>query len=271
MGNARFLSNRRRAPAFAEQGMHGDEHWFNLELKLVADVALVGFPNVGKSTLIATRLGGQAEDRRLSLHHADPQPRRREGGLELDRTEFVMADIPGLIEGAAEGADSATSSSATSSAPACCASCSTWPRARGASPEAQLAVLLDELGRYEPALLERPRLVIGSRPIWPRTHEAAGVELEISSVTRRGPRPARGWPGDHGGSRSGCRGRGRAPRDHDPPARPRSWSTSSGPTTAPSWWSARRPSGRSASTTSRTTARSTRRFAGWRSSAWTAC
>ncbi len=52
-GNNRFLSNNRRAPAFAEQGESGQENWFNLELKLQADVALIGFPNVGKSTLIA--------------------------------------------------------------------------------------------------------------------------------------------------------------------------------------------------------------------------
>jgi len=52
-GNARFLTNRLRAPAFAEQGEVGEERWLNLELKLLADRALVGFPNAGKSTLIS--------------------------------------------------------------------------------------------------------------------------------------------------------------------------------------------------------------------------
>ena len=52
-GNAKFLSNKRRAPSFAEQGEHGEENWFRLELRLMADVALVGFPNAGKSTFIS--------------------------------------------------------------------------------------------------------------------------------------------------------------------------------------------------------------------------
>src|SRR5204862_6278707 len=53
-GNARFLSNRRRAPSFAEQGELGEERWLHLEVRLLADVALVGFPNAGKSMLISS-------------------------------------------------------------------------------------------------------------------------------------------------------------------------------------------------------------------------
>src|SRR5207247_7697968 len=58
-GNARFLSNARRAPSFAEQGEYGEEQWLRLELKLLADAALVGFPNAGKSTLISAMSAAQ--------------------------------------------------------------------------------------------------------------------------------------------------------------------------------------------------------------------
>jgi GTP-binding protein len=186
MGNARFLSNRRRAPAFAEQGMHGDEHWFNLELKLVADVALVGFPNVGKSTLIASVSAAKPKIADYPFTTLIPNLGVVRVGGSSDRTEFVMADIPGLIEGAAEGRGLGHQFLRhIERARVLCILLDLAPSS-GVLPEAQLAVLLDELGRYEPALLDRPRLVVGSRSDLAEETRAEGCDFEISSMTRQG-------------------------------------------------------------------------------------
>ena len=102
-GNARFLSNRRRAPAFAEQAEKGQEFWLDMELKLMADVALVGFPNAGKSTLISTVSAAKPKIADYPFTTLEPHLGVVRVGGVRDGTEFVMADIPGLVEGAAEG------------------------------------------------------------------------------------------------------------------------------------------------------------------------
>lgn len=100
-GNARFLSNANKAPTLSENGEPGVERWLILELKLLADVGLVGFPNVGKSTIIS-RVSA-AKPKIADYHFTTLVPNL--GVVELEDGEsFVIADIPGLIEGAHTGA-----------------------------------------------------------------------------------------------------------------------------------------------------------------------
>lgn len=98
-GNSHFATATRQTPNFAKNGKQGMEREVILELKLLADVGLVGFPNVGKSTILSRTT--KAEPKIANYHFTTLEPNL--GVVELDGTGFVLADIPGIIEGASEG------------------------------------------------------------------------------------------------------------------------------------------------------------------------
>ena len=159
-GNAKFLSNKRRAPGFAEQGEEGEERWLRMELKLLADVALVGFPSVGKSTLISVISAAKPKIADYPFTTLAPNL----GVVKMsDGVEFVVADLPGLIEGASEGRGIGDRFLRhVERARVLVVLLDLSPMAMHA-PREQERILLAELADYDPQLLGRPRIVVGSR------------------------------------------------------------------------------------------------------------
>ncbi|MFM7224308.1 MAG: GTPase ObgE [Actinomycetota bacterium] len=179
-GNARFLSNARRAPSFAEQGEYGEEHWLQFELRLLADAALVGFPNAGKSTLISAVSAARPKIADYPFTTLEPNL----GVVRFHEHEFVLADIPGLIEGAAEGRGLGHQFLRHVERARALVVLLDLAAVDGRTAAEQERILLDELGRYRPELLDRPRIVVGSKGDVATDEAFAG--LRISAVTRLG-------------------------------------------------------------------------------------
>ncbi|MGI9119244.1 MAG: GTPase ObgE [Acidimicrobiales bacterium] len=187
-GNASFLSNRRRAPSFAEQGEVGEERWLRLELKLMADVALVGLPNAGKSTLISVISAAKPKIAAYPFTTLEPHL----GVVRYGDVELVVADIPGLIEGASEGRGLGHQFLRHVERARALLVLVDLAATDGMAPARQEDVLLSELGRYRPELLERPRLTVGSKSDVAGEGEGVGVAdwegARISAVTGDGVR-----------------------------------------------------------------------------------
>jgi GTPase len=190
-GNARFLSNRRRAPAFAEQGEQGEERWLRLELKLLADVALVGFPNVGKSTLISRISAAKPKVADYPFTTLEPHL----GVVRMDDgAEYVVADVPGLIEGASEGKGLGHRFLRHIERARVLAVLIDLAPVAERPPGEQLVVLLDELESYDADLAARDRIVVGSRADLadPGVDPGVDLDLRISAVTGEGIPELRG-------------------------------------------------------------------------------
>ena len=183
-GNAKFLSNRRRAPRFCEQGEEGHDRWLKLELKLMADVALVGFPNAGKSTFISAISAAKPKIADYPFTTLEPHL----GVVRNEQGEMVVADVPGLIEGAAEGKGLGHQFLRHVERARVLCVLVDLAASDDATPAEQERVLLHELGAYRPDLLDRPRLVVGSKVDVAQVPTDAWPARVMSAVTGEGTR-----------------------------------------------------------------------------------
>ena len=199
-GNVSFATRYRRVPRFAERGEKVREHSLILELKVIADVGLVGFPSAGKSSLVSRLSAARPRIEAWPFTTLTPHLGVMRAGEGADGTaiDVVLADVPGLIEGAAEGKGLGTRF--LRHIERCLVLLHVVD---GMPPEPErdalrdLAVLREELRRHEPTLLDRPQLVVINKIDLPDAKamaelvrsqiEADGDELlEVSAVTGEG-------------------------------------------------------------------------------------
>ena len=159
-GNQHFATPTRQAPRFAKSGLPGEKKEVRLELKLLADVGLIGFPNVGKSTLLATV--SRANPKIANYHFTTLFPNL--GVVYVtEGVSFVMADIPGLIEGAAEGAGLGHDFLRHVDRCRLLVHVVDVSGSEGRDPIADFRAINEELSQYSAELAGRPQLVVGNK------------------------------------------------------------------------------------------------------------
>ena len=195
-GNSHFATPTRQVPRFAKAGLPGESHDVILELKLLADVGLIGFPNVGKSTLLS--VVSKAQPKIANYHFTTLFPNL--GVVWVDEgVSFVMADIPGIIEGASEGAGLGHDFLRHIDRCRLLVHLVDVSGSEGRDPVADFDAINAELQQYSPALAERPQIVAANKTDILenpenlerlRAHaEALGYPLlELSAATHQGTR-----------------------------------------------------------------------------------
>src|SRR3954453_4663769 len=158
-GNKRFATATRQAPRMAEKGLPGSEQWLELRLKLLADVGLVGVPNAGKSSLLSriTRAAPKVADYPFTT--LEPVL----GTLDGEERQLVIADIPGLIEGASEGAGLGHDFLAHVERTRLLVHVLDLAPVDGSDPEQNFATIEAELAAHDPRLAALPRILALSK------------------------------------------------------------------------------------------------------------
>ncbi|GAB2672856.1 GTPase ObgE [Paenibacillus thermoaerophilus] len=175
-GNMRFASPANPAPAIAENGEEGQERWVVLELKVLADVGLVGFPSVGKSTLIS--VVSAARPKIAAYHFTTLTPNL--GVVDAgDGRSFVMADLPGLIEGAHEGVGLGHEFLRHVERTRVILHVVDMAATEGRDPYEDWLTINKELALYSEKLIERPQIIVANKMDMP------GAEEHLASFRER--------------------------------------------------------------------------------------
>ena len=159
-GNSRFVTSTRQAPRICERGLPGESRTLKLELKLIADVGIIGYPNVGKSSLISAISGKKAKVADYPFTTITPNL----GVVDVDgRHQFVAVDIPGLIEGAHEGKGLGDRFLRHVERTRLFVHMVDLAALDDHDPVEDLRRINEELGAFNPVLAERPQIVAGNK------------------------------------------------------------------------------------------------------------